>query len=152
MKKIKYIKGDATKPIGEGLKVISHINNTIGGWGSGFVLAISARWSQPEKSYRALKEYNLGDVEFIQVEDDVVVANMIAQAGTINRPSDENLPPIRYKALRNCLHKVNKYCIKHNATLHAPRFGSGLAGGDWNIIEDIIKDVMEVEVTIYDFN
>jgi len=32
---IKYIKGDATNPAGEGNKLIVHICNDIGGWGKG---------------------------------------------------------------------------------------------------------------------
>ena len=32
---ILYIKGDATAPIGSGVKVITHICNDIGGWGKG---------------------------------------------------------------------------------------------------------------------
>jgi hypothetical protein len=153
---IKYIKGDATSPVGDGKKVIAHICNDIGAWGAGFVMALSKKWSRPEEHYRAkfnaFKSLTLGDVQFTQVEKDITVINMIAQAGIITRPYDKNLPPIRYEALRECLTKVNQYCIDNNATLHAPRFGAGLAGGDWNIIEGIINSTMSVDVTIYDFN
>lgn len=160
MTKIKYVKGDATAPQGKGNKVIAHISNNIGGWGAGFVLALSKKWKQPEAVYRTeAKKYidnneylPLGNVQFVQVEKDIVVINMIAQSGTISRLKDKNLPPIRYEALERCLEKVNQYCVDHNATLHAPRFGAGLAGGDWNKIEEIIESTMSVPVTIYDFN
>ena len=46
---ILYIKGDATAPIGSGVKVITHICNDIGGWGKGFVLALSKKWKMPKK-------------------------------------------------------------------------------------------------------
>lgn len=39
------------------------------------------------------------------------------------------------------------------ATVHAPRFGAGLAGGDWTIIERLIQEYLTDgtrEVTIYD--
>ena len=49
---ILYIKGDATAPIGSGVKVITHICNDIGGWGKGFVLALSKKWKMPEEAYR----------------------------------------------------------------------------------------------------
>ncbi len=52
MKEIKYIKGDATSPQAKGTKIIAHICNDLGGWGKGFVLAISKRWKEPESSYR----------------------------------------------------------------------------------------------------
>jgi hypothetical protein len=44
MAMIYYAKGDASKPIGAGPKMICHITNNRGGWGAGFVLALSKRW------------------------------------------------------------------------------------------------------------
>jgi len=52
MKPITYIKGDATNPQAKGTKIIIHICNNLGGWGKGFVLAISKRWKAPEEAYR----------------------------------------------------------------------------------------------------
>ncbi len=52
MSDITYIKGDATCPQGKGAKLIAHIGNDLGGWGKGFVVAISRRWPEPEKAYR----------------------------------------------------------------------------------------------------
>jgi hypothetical protein len=53
MSGIMYINGDAACPQAKGVKIICHICNDIGGWGKGFVLAISRRWEQPEAEYRA---------------------------------------------------------------------------------------------------
>lgn len=150
--KIKYVKGDATAPRGKGLKAIAHISNDIGAWGAGFVLALSNKWNYPEEFYRAVaaeKGLTLGDVHIVPVERNIVVMNMVAQAGI---GFNDGVAPIRYDALRTCLNKVNEHCVMFGGTLHAPRFGAGLAGGDWNIIEGIILDVMDVDVTIYDFN
>ncbi len=41
MTTIQYLKGDATSPQAKGTKIIAHICNDIGGWGKGFVLAVS---------------------------------------------------------------------------------------------------------------
>lgn len=41
---INYLKGDATNPASAGNKIIVHVCNDIGGWGKGFVMAISKRW------------------------------------------------------------------------------------------------------------
>lgn len=155
---IHYLIGDATYPIGEGKKVIPHITNDLGGWGRGFVLAISKRWKEPEQAYRSLRNqisaYSLGKIQLVPVTDDIIVANMIAQHGTINHRSDDdvknNVPPIRYGAVRACLAEVNDYAYKNHCTLHMPRIGTGLAGGNWSIIEGIIKEVMSVDVYIYD--
>lgn len=49
MTEIEYIKADATLPQSEGTIIITHICNDIGGWGKGFVLALSKRWKAPEE-------------------------------------------------------------------------------------------------------
>jgi hypothetical protein len=146
---ITYLIGDATNPIGDGLKLIIHITNDINAWGRGFVLALSRRWKEPENEYRKLRlcDRQLGNVQFIQVTPDIYVANMIAQHGIGAYGS--NQPPIRYDALRSCLIKVNEFAIANKATIHAPMIGAGLAGGDWNIIENLIRESVNAEIFIY---
>lgn len=158
-KKIAYVKGDATAPIGDGRKIIAHICNDCvpGKWGAGFVLALSRRWKQPEMEYRRWSVSNdpkepfvLGTVQFIQVTPDIVVANMVAQHGV----GSGGTPPIRYEALERCLNKVAGYAVEHEASVHGPKFGSGLAGGNWGAIEKIISDTIianNINVTIYEF-
>jgi len=145
---ITYLEGDATNPVGEGLKLICHISNDLGAWGAGFVMALSRNWDEPETFYRSQKNLVLGDVQYVDVEDDIVVCNMIGQHG-IGRDINGQ-PPIRYDATRECLRNVNRYAVRWGATIHAPRFGSGLSGGNWGIIEKIINDEVIVDVYIYD--
>lgn len=147
--KINYVFGDATKPQGNGVKIIPHIVNDEGRWGAGFVLAISNRWKTPEQFYRAMPEYILGDARIINVDDDIWVANMVGQH-TISY-DEQGLPPIRYDAVREALSKVNAIALEMNATLHMPRIGCGLAGGCWEEIEKILNGVVTVDVTVYDF-
>ena len=153
---IMYVKGDATEPQGDGRKIICHICNDVGGWGAGFVLALSAKWKLPEQSYRALfnpnvpaEDRTLGRVRMVYVEDDIMVANMIGQSGI---KWVGNLPPIRYDAVRKALTSVNAFADEHGCTLHAPMFGTGLAGGEWEEIEKIINEVVTVPITIYVLN
>ena len=148
MSKINYVIGDATAPQGEGNKIICHICNDIGAWGAGFVLALSKRWEYPEQFYRARQKYPLGQADILKVEDDIYVANMIAQHMT--RPSLDGTPPIRYESVAEALMKINKIAKEKNATLHMPRIGCGLAGGEWQMIEKILKAVVSVDVTVYD--
>jgi O-acetyl-ADP-ribose deacetylase (regulator of RNase III) len=153
---IKYIKGDATQPQGEGLKIIAHVCNDIGAWGAGFVVALSKRWKQPEAAFRQWykpdSKLPLGEVQFVKVEPDIIIANMIGQSGIYK---DKNgLPPVRYEAIRAALQKVATYALANKASFHAPRFGAGLAGGKWEIIEKLIEEEVinkGIEVTIYDF-
>jgi O-acetyl-ADP-ribose deacetylase (regulator of RNase III) len=145
---INYVTGDATKPVGNGNKIIVHICNDIGGWGAGFVLAISRRWKQPERCYRSLNGYKLGTIELVKVEEDTWVANMIAQHDVRYKG---NLPPIRYPALENCLMAVAVEAKKLDASIHMPRIGCGLAGGTWAQVEQVISMTLaDLPVTVYD--
>lgn len=149
---IHYLRGDATKPQGKGPKIIAHICNDAGGWGAGFVMAISARWPEPEKAYREWavsktsggQPFALRAVQYVQVEPDLWVANMIAQTGY----GTPDRPPIRYDALRECL----KTLAIPDGSIHMPRIGCGLAGGDWASVEAVIKETLSHrEVFVYDF-
>jgi len=153
---ITYLKGDATKPqdLHQGKPmIISHIVNNVGAWGKGFVLALSKRWKEPETFYKSLyKGYTLGSTMFVSVETNIIVANMIAQNNIISKTGIDN-PPIDYKALETCLKEV---CVKAKlmkASVHMPKIGSGLAGGEWDKIEKIIEDIfVDVKVYTYIFN
>jgi O-acetyl-ADP-ribose deacetylase (regulator of RNase III) len=152
---INYIKGDATSPIGIDKKLIVHICNDIGGWGKGFVLAISKKWKKPEQNYRewfkSQENFRLGEVQFVIVESHLSIANMIGQH-KIKRNNGKI--PIRYEAVRDCLHKVALFSNENNFSVHMPRIGCGLAGGNWNEIELIIKEELinrNIKVTVYDY-
>ena len=156
MKDIQYIKGDATSPEGSEKKIIVHVCNDIGGWGKGFVMAISKRWKEPEKQYRewfkSKNDFELGNVQFVQAEENLWVANLIGQH-KINK--DENgEAPIRYNAIEEGLEAVSDFAKTNNASVHMPRIGCGLAGGKWEMIEPIILKTLsdqDIKVVVYDF-
>ncbi|MEV4004425.1 macro domain-containing protein [Actinomadura sp. NPDC049753] len=154
---IRYVTGDATSPQAKGPKIIAHICNNRGGWGKGFVLAISKRWPEPEAAYRrwhrdrAGNDFELGAVQLVQVARDIWVANMIGQHGI--KTSRSSGPPIRYDAVRQCLHHLAAHATRLGATIHMPRIGTGLAGGRWERIEPLITSELTdhgIPVTIYD--
>lgn len=145
---VTYVKGDATSPIGPGLKLIPHIVNNQKAWGAGFVLALSKKWKEPERIYRMSPKLKLGDIQIVSVENDIVVINMIAQ--TLYRQVGPKKIPLDYDALAKCLRKVNKVANEFKLTVHAPRFGSGLGGGSWTVIEQMINEIITVPVFIYD--
>jgi O-acetyl-ADP-ribose deacetylase (regulator of RNase III) len=143
-----YLIGDATEPI---LKpaIVAHCCNSSNGWGRGFVLALSAKYPEPEREYHnwfATGKPQLGDVQFVQVKPDIIVANIIGQAGThwVGK-----IPPIRYDAITKGLEKVYQKAKQGGSTLHLPRIGAVLAGGDWPTIEKIILGTMSVETYVY---
>lgn len=154
---INYLKGDATHPTFPGNKLIVHICNDVGGWGKGFVLAISKRWKKPEIQYRDWykrdEQFALGEVQFVNVENDIWVANVIDQHDLIRRGSLQHIPPIRYEAIATGLGKVAAFAKKQNASVHMPRIGCGLAGDTWDKMEPIIINTLSAEfipVYVYD--
>lgn len=173
---IAYHKGDVTYPEGTGCRVIVHCCNDIGGWGSGFVVALSQRWPirhrpSPEVCYRdwyrgkvAPKAVNnkglavdnqtvpfaLGQVQFVEPQADLWVANLIGQHKCW--PID-GVPPVRYNAIRDGLDSVREFCQAQNARVVCPKFGAGLAGGTWDIIAGLLEQQLVsqgVEVHCYE--
>lgn len=148
--KIKYVIGDATAPEGEGGKIIIHCCNDIGAWGAGFVMALSRKWKEPQEVFIKHND-SLGHVNYARVEDDIVVANMVGQRSTVL--DDIGRPPIRYGAIELCLEQVAHKAKRLGYSVHAPRFGSDLAGGKWDKIEALIYYGLiarGISVTIYD--
>ncbi|MFE4969573.1 macro domain-containing protein [Streptomyces sp. NPDC056660] len=157
MSEITYIRGDATAPSGKGVKVIAHVCNDLGGWGKGFVLALSRRWPEPEKAYRAwhrdraANDFGLGAVQLVRVERYVWVANMIGQRGT---KTGSKGAPVRYEAIDTALAKLADEAIELGASVHMPRIGCGLAGGKWSRVEPLIMERLvarHIPVTVYDY-
>jgi O-acetyl-ADP-ribose deacetylase (regulator of RNase III) len=155
MSGITYLKGDATCPQARGVKIICHVCNDSGGWGKGFVLALSKRWEKPEDAYRAWyssgEGFALGAVQFVQVEPYIWVANLIGQRGTKTGSSG---PPVRYEAIAAGLAKVAEKARELGGSVHMPRIGCGLAGGEWAKVEPLIEQYLcgaGVAVTVYDF-
>ena len=151
---IQFVVGDATLPEGEGAKVIVHVCNDAGGWGRGFVVAISNRWKRPEAEYRQWHRepqqipFELGQVQFVEVESALWVANMIGQHGV---RSEDGVPPVRYEAIRTGLGRVRDFAVERQASIHMPRIEAGLAGGSWEKIQEIIEqELTELSVLVYD--
>ncbi len=115
------------------------------------------RWGQPEEQYRAWyagrtgDRFGLGAVQFVQVEPYIWVANMVAQRGTKTGSSG---PPIRYEALGECLRRVSEKAAELKASVHMPRIGCGLDGGDWARVEPLLEEFLVrqgLAVSVYDF-
>ena len=156
---LRYVEGDATLPSGGGHRMIIHCCNTEGAWGAGFVVALSKRWKKPENEYRlwyrsqgeGRNKFKLGEIQVVDIQSDLAVVNMIGQKGCY-QDKDGN-PPIRYDAIKSCLEKVAKEAKDRGSSVHAPRFGAGLAGGDWNKIEALLTECLinkGINVTVYD--
>ncbi|WP_203183781.1 macro domain-containing protein [Streptomyces pratensis] len=156
MSGITYVQGDATAPQGKGVKLIVHVCNDLGGWGKGFVLAVSRRWPGPEAAYRRWhrersgNDFGLGAVQFVQAERYIWVANVVGQRGI--RTGSKGVP-VRYEAIDAGLDKVAAKAADLGASVHMPRIGCGLAGGTWPRVEPLITERLVsrgIDVTVYD--
>lgn len=156
MSTISFVKGDATEPSGDGPMIIAHICNDVGGWGRGFVLAVSQRWQDPEVAYRqwyrerSSNDFDLGATQLVAVEPDLWVANIIGQHDI--RASDGE-PPVRYWAIEAGLADLADEADAMGASVHMPKIGCGLAGGEWPTVEAIIERTLSaagVAVVVYD--
>ncbi|MET8569297.1 macro domain-containing protein [Streptomyces sp. NPDC004783] len=156
MPEIAYVRGDATAPSVKGVKVVAHVCNDLGGWGKGFVLAVSRRWPEPEAAYRAWhrdrasNDFGLGAVQLVRVEPYVWVANMIGQRGI--RTGSKGAP-VRYEAIDTALGRLAVRAAELNASVHMPRIGCGLAGGTWSRVGPLVERRLArqgIPVTVYD--
>lgn len=178
---IEYLKGDATTPCKTGgIRIIAHICNNIGGWGRGFVVALSKKWKEPESRYRmwhgscggvvrrsGTHSYlPLGEIQVVPVKDEhgtLFVANMVAQ----HEYGSKDQIPLRYQALADCLKKLDGWIQSYqiakglmvrpdsvgDVTIHMPRIGCGLAGGSWDKVELLIGTTLfEYDVFVYDLD
>ncbi|MFC7864452.1 macro domain-containing protein [Streptomyces murinus] len=156
MPEIAFVRGDATTPSGKGPKIIAHVCNDLGGWGKGFVLALSRRWPEPERAYRAWhrdrahNDFALGAVQLVQVDPRTWVANMVGQRGI--RTGSKGVP-VRYEAIDTALTGLAVHALALGACVHMPRIGCGLAGGKWSRVEPLVTERLTrrgIAVTVYD--
>ncbi len=163
--KLKNVRGDATEPQTtkpNEIVLIAHMCNDANRFGAGFTHALNKKWKEPGKVYSNFCERNknvpiLGKVCYAKINSKLVIANMIGQNGTVSK---DNPIPIKYKALINCMSEVAAYieliqCQTSNpVVIHAPKFGSELAKGDWNFILELIREIWlenGIDVVVYEW-
>jgi len=131
--------------------IVPHVCNNIDLFGAGFAAQVANTYPLVKTNYHLLGgkpflKNNLGYAQFIKVREDkkyrhkLYFVNMIAQNGIRNA---KNPRPLNYPALVRSMTEVAKFINseKENIEIHAPKFGSGLAGGNWNFISDLIDDI-----------
>lgn len=154
--RITFVVGDATKPHGQGHKVIAHVvNDGATRWGGrGFANAVRRKWPPVQDDFRQWAErcphnHRLGNTHVCQVDDETSVFSMIAQHGY----GKSRLPRIRYHHLADTLSQLCDFAQREEASVHMPRIGCGEAGGNWSIVQDLILERLSdhgIAVTVYD--
>lgn len=146
---------------------VPHVCNNCDVFSSGFAGQIAEKYPIIASNYhilgkKFLKE-NMGYCQNIKIfqepkyKHQLYISNMIAQDGFSN---SRKTRPLNYLALVKCMVSLSNFIKKNtgflqkteNVEIHAPKFGSGIAGGNWNFIEDLIEDIWsEYNVYIYSF-
>jgi len=167
MNNIKYLIGDVTFPQKQSDKkiVIPHVVNNAGDMGAGVALALLRRWGVVYDEYMRYFERRrseispdgiLGEIAgpplengLINVDSNISVVNMVAQDNFSNNSNRA----LRYDALVLCMKEVEYICKVGNGEIHAPKFGSDIAGGNWEFIEELIYDIwLTAGLNVYIYN
>lgn len=146
---IRYIEGDLVKE-SDKFEVIAHCCNCFCTMGAGIAPQIKAKFPEAYAVDCATPKGDLaklGTISYTQNTNPIVV-NLYGQFDYTGRRSGRM--DLDYDALRSALKLMKE---KFSGKMFGmPMIGSGLAGGDWNIIEHIIEEEMIGEyVTIVMF-
>ena len=135
---------------------VPHVCNNIDLFDAGFAAAIAKNYPEVKANYHMLgKNFlknNLGHSQIIKVYEQpkykhkLYFVNMISQTGVKN---SNNARPLNYAALVRSMIQLSQFIHSNtgflqkneNIEIHAPKFGSGLAGGNWNFISELIEDI-----------
>lgn len=150
----RYIIGDITETE---LKYIAHGVNCQNKMGSGVAKALFTAIPAVKREYHDYCRYDkpedlLGRVNIVPdylSSRDITVFNMFTQ---LNYGYDGN-KYVNYGAIVRCFDQLaNKIKWMKGKTIAIPKIGCGLAGGDWNIVEQLINDTVgdELEIWVYE--
>jgi hypothetical protein len=132
--------------------VVPHVCNNVDLFGGGFAAEVAKEFPIVKENFHLLgKQAKLGQCQFVSAMKDpeygyeIIFANMIAQN---NIRSNKNPRPLNYAALVYAMNNVKLFILEYrkkhenmNVEIHCPKFGSGLAGGDWRFITELVKDI-----------
>lgn len=146
---IHNISGDALIACKGG--ILCHQTNYFGVMGAGIAAAIRTRllsrddYMQYVDICRKCGRDNLGAVQFLFVSNGTVVANCFSQDDKLNiYPKGKIAPLTDYNAIRMCMEVMKSNAERWNKSVYIPyKYGCGIAGGDWNKVQEIINDVFK---------
>jgi len=151
MNVIKYLKGDLVEALKSGeVQVIAHSCNCFNTMGSGVALAIKKSFPEAYaadcRTVKGDKE-KLGDMS-IAVTDFGKVFNLYGQYNY----GKDGKQYTDYTALDSALFHMSGFLafLDFEGSIGLPKIGAGIGGGDWGVIEEIIKDnLSRWEVNVY---
>jgi Zn-dependent peptidase ImmA (M78 family) len=152
---IRYVHGDVTRPLGGGSRIVCQlVNDRAIRWGGGVAKRFARLYPDADDAFAAAMmaippRERLGQVVFVPVAEDVLIASIIAQEGF----GPSLFPRVRYGALRQGLSVVAIRAAGDGASVHMAKIGTGAAGGEWGVVEEIVDAELVAEgvtVTVYE--
>lgn len=153
---MKIINGDLIKlTLGKEFDIIVHGCNCFCTQGAGIALSMSRYFNTlnpikyPGEHITRKGDINkLGNIEYskfrLPLDSNVIVINAYTQYTYGNNS-------VNYNAISLCLMKINFMFSGQNIGM--PKIGCGLAGGDWNIVANLIDEHMyNMNVTVVEYN
>ena len=129
------------------VQTIIHGCNCFRSFGAGIAKSIKKRYP---KAYEADlntghgDKNKLGHYSYAKLSDDKTIINAYTQYAY-----GRNKVNVDYDAISKVFELINKDFANH-INIGIPTIGAGLAGGDWNIISDIInKKTPDLNITLY---
>lgn len=145
----KYIVGDITETE---LKYIAHGVNCQNKMGSGVAKALYTKFPSIKKEYHTrFSVYKNNEYHFLLgtnqpvLNGEKVIFNLFTQ---LNYGYDGK-KYVNYAAISQCFKTLS--VILRGKTIAIPKIGCGLAGGDWNFVEQLINDTVgdDLEIWVY---
>ena len=175
--KLTTIVGDVTNPqftAPNEIAIIPHCCNNgvdgdgVGVMGAGVAKALRNKWPLVFETYQKMQNESpnglrnrLGEICYAIIGENIIVVNMIGQDGI---RSAENSKPVKYWALMKCMETVRTDIIAtihmfsefdgKTPVIHTCRFGSDLAGGNFEFILELIREQWidhGIDVVVYEF-
>lgn len=146
---VKTIKGDLIELFKSGqLPIIAHGANCQQIMGAGIAKQIADNFPEVvevDQKYPLPALYRLGDYSATRTQYGVIL-NFYTQLN----PG----PNFEYSALKSCLKKLTMEAISNGnyIELAVPKIGSGIGGGDWDIIKKILNFQENLLITVVEYD
>lgn len=144
---IKYVQGDL---FDASEQVIAHGCNCSGGFGSGVAGIIARKYPGVRNAYMDKfhdSGWKLGEIQPVfSITADKYIVNCATQQAYLPR----GVCHADYEAIATAMLSVKEFAQQKGLSIAIPKIGAGLAGGDWNIIENILETVFsDYDITVY---
>jgi len=147
---IKYVNGDLIQAFEDGkVTMIAHGCNCVGGFGSGVAGQIAKRYPLVRDKYKQLHKEGGTKLGFFQTLY-IPEKGWIINCGTQKNYLPRNVRNADYDAIKKTMELLYSFSGNFNTTPAIPKIGCGLAGGEWDIVEDIINKIFhDRDIVVY---